>query len=537
MILNAIVYYNIFVLFYFMVLNFSYLVLFLLSAERLFYYKRRRQIQLCKEQDCAFAPASNLPLDYKDGETLEGFFRSIKPHYRETPSPVGYKVSICRERNCTLVPSIPSMSGEYALITKAKDCALLPSIAVLAPAYNEEETISESVLAFLELDYPELEIIVINDGSTDKTLEVLRDKFGLFEAHRAVEEKICTQNVKTVYHSALDERLIVIDKENGGKSDALNAGLNYSRSRLFCAVDADSLIERNALKKLVQPYLERDAKVVALGGTIWVANGCKVENGEVTDVRLSKKLLPAFQAMEYVRAFLCGRIGWSRINSLIVISGAFGLFERKPVIECGGYRLGTVGEDMDLVVRLHKSMCDRGKRYKTVYIPEPVCWTQVPDSFKALSRQRNRWQRGLIETVTYNWKMIGNPKYGVVGMLGMPFFFIFEFLGPIVEISGYFVVTASYLVGWLNIQFMAFFLVLAIVFGVFLSLFSLVLEEFTVRKYEKLGDKLRLFLIAVIENFGYRQINSWWRMKATIDFIRKKKAWGEMERKAFTSDD
>ncbi len=528
MILNAIVYYNIFVLFYFVILNFSYLILFLLSAERLFYHKRRRQIQLCKEQNCAFAPASN-----EEG-AIEGLFRL---HYRESLSSRGYKVSVCREKNCALAPGIPSMSGEYALITKAKDRALLPGIAVLAPAYNEEETISESVLAFLEIDYPELEIIVINDGSTDNTLGILRDKFRLFEAPRAVEEKIYTQNVRTVYHSAMDERLIVIDKENGGKSDALNAGLNYSRSRLFCAIDADSLIERNALKKLVQPYLERDAKVVALGGTIWVANGCKVEKGEVVDVSAPKKLIPAFQAMEYLRAFLCGRLGWSRINSLIVISGAFGLFERKPVIECGGYRLGTVGEDMDLVVRLHKSMCDRGKRYKTVYIPEPVCWTQVPDSLKVLSRQRNRWQRGLIETLTYNWKMIGNPKYGAVGMLGMPFFFIFEFLGPIVETSGYFVVTASYLAGWLNIEFMALFLVLAIVFGIFLSLFSLVLEEFTIRKYEKPKDKLRLFFVAVLENFGYRQINSWWRMKATIDFLRKKKSWGEMERKAFTSDD
>lgn len=463
-IINIIICYNLFVLFYFLILNFHYLLLLVFATERLFHFKRRRGLRICKE----------------------------------------------------------------------RDCALLPEVAVLAPAYNEEVTVEESVSSLLDLNYPELEVIVINDGSKDGTLKVLKDKFKLFPAPRAVDEKIPTKPVKTVYRSAVNERLIVIDKENGGKADSLNAGVNYSRGRLFCAIDADSIIEADALHSLVRHWLERDAKVVALGGSVRVANDCRIEKGEVIEARLPRKFLPAIQVMEYIRAFLCGRTGWSKINTLLIISGAFGLFERKSVIEAGGYRTDTVGEDMEMVVRLHRKMRDRGKPYKMIFVPDPVCWTQVPDSLEILGRQRNRWHRGLMETLLYNRKMIFNPKYGLAGLIGMPHFLFFEMLGPVVEVTGYFVVVISYILGWLNIKFVVLFLLLAIVFGVLLSLFSLLLEEFTVKRYDRPKDIIRLFFLAVLENFGYRQINSWWRLKAIFDFIRKKKGWGEMERKAFT---
>lgn len=416
---------------------------------------------------------------------------------------------------------------------KRETKVLAPSIAILAPAYNEEPTIVDSVKSLLHVDYPELEIIVINDGSKDKTLEVLKESYKLFPMARALDARISTKSVKAVYQSAEDGRLIVIDKENGGKADSLNAGINYSRSRLFCAIDADSLIEKDALNRLMQFYMEREAKIVALGGVVRIANDCRIENGEVIEARLPRKFLPAMQVMEYIRAFLCGRAGWNKMNSLLIISGAFGLFERKSVAEAGGYRTDTVGEDVELVVRLHQMMCEQRRRYKALFVPDPVCWTQAPESLKILARQRNRWQRGLIETMLHHWKMIGNPKYGFAGIVGMPYNLVFEILGPVIELSGYIVVIISFAFGWINLTFLMLFLALAILFGVLLSLFSLLLEEFTVKKYENPRDVLKLFLLAIIENFGYRQLHSWWRLKAIFDLVSKKKSWGEMQRKAF----
>lgn len=462
-IINIIIGYSIFILLYFLILNFYYLFLLFLAANELFYHKQRSQIRVYNE----------------------------------------------------------------------KDCVLLPSIAILAPAYNEELTIAESVGALLNVEYPELEVIVINDGSKDETMTVLTDKFKLFPAPRAAEAKILTKPVRATYKSTVDGRLTVIDKENGGKADALNAGIKYSRSRLFCAIDADSLIEKDGMTRLIRPYLEREAKITALGGIVRIVNDCRIENGEIIETHLPKKFLPAMQVMEYIRAFLCGRAGWSKLNSLLVISGAFGLFERKSVIEAGGYRTDTVGEDVELVVRLHRMMRDKKKPYRLLFVPDPVCWTQAPDSLKMLGRQRNRWQRGLIETLLRHWKMIGNPKYGLAGVVGMPYLLFFEMLGPVIEFTGYLVITISFILGWINITFVLVFLLLAILLGVLLSLFALLLEELTVKKYENPWDVARLFALAVLENFGYRQLHSWWRLKAFYDLIRRKKAWGAMERKAF----
>jgi cellulose synthase/poly-beta-1,6-N-acetylglucosamine synthase-like glycosyltransferase len=461
---NILVIYSVFVLLYFLVLNFLYLFLLSLATVQLIYYKRRSGMSVYSE----------------------------------------------------------------------KESVLLPSIVILAPAYNEEPTIVESVRSLLDVDYPELEVIVINDGSKDGTLNRLKEEFRIFPAPRAAEEKILTRPVKGVYNSAVDSRLTVIDKENGGKADSLNAGINYSRSRLFCAIDADSLIEKNALSKLVESYLSRETKIVALGGIVRIANDCRIEDGKVIEVRLPRKFLPAMQVMEYIRAFLCGRAGWNQLNSLLIVSGAFGLFELKSVIEAGGYRTDTVGEDMELIVRLHRIMREKKRPYHISFVPDPVCWTQAPDSLRVLARQRNRWQRGLIETMLRHWKMIGNPRYGLAGIIGMPYFLLFEMLGPVIELSGYIVVTVSFIFGWINLPFALLFLALAILFGVLLSLFALLLEEFTLKRYNNTKDVTRLFVLAVLENFGYRQLHSWWRLKAFWDFFRKKRSWGAMERKAFT---
>lgn len=462
--IDVIVWYNLFVLLYFLTINFSYLGLLILATNRLVYFNRRRHTHICTD----------------------------------------------------------------------RHCKKLPSIALLVPAYNEERIIADSVKSFLAVDYPDLEVIVINDGSKDKTLEVLKKEFHLVPSPRAAAGNLAHEKVRGVYRSTVDARLIVIDKENGGKADALNAGLDYARAKLYAGVDSDSLLERDALKRLIQPYMERDARVLGMGGIIMPANDSLIRNGQVVEPRLPRKLLPAMQVMEYIRAFLGGRSGWSRLNSLLIISGAFGLFTRKDVLDIGGYRTDTVGEDMDLVMRLHRMMRNEGKDYKMEFVPDPVCWTQVPESLDILAAQRNRWQRGLIESIRFNWKMMWNPRYGVPGMLGMPFHFLFEMLGPVVEFTGYLVFVLSWIFGLINWKFALVFFVLAVVFGVLLSLYSLLLAEFTVKRYTRPVDIIKLFALAVLENLGYRQLTSWWRLTALFGVRRRRKTWGEMRREAFS---
>lgn len=418
-------------------------------------------------------------------------------------------------------------------VCENESCELAPSISILIPAYNEKETIVESISALRKLDYPQLELVIVNDGSTDDTLAALKKEFNLLKVSRDINEELSYQPVKSVYKSALDDRIIVVDKENGGKADALNAGLDYARTDLFIAVDADSLIEKGGLQSLVKPYLEKDSEVVGIGGIVRVANNCKIEEGEVVESRLPNKILPAIQVMEYLRAFLFGRSGWSKINALPIISGAFGLFKTERAIEIGGYRTDTVGEDADLVIRLHKMMRDKNIDYEITFKPDPVCWTQVPESLETLGRQRNRWQRGLIEALTYEPKMIGNPKYGLLGVFALPYFFFFEMLGPVVELTGPFIILISYIMGWLDLSFALLFLGVAVFYGLLLSLWSLLLEEFTKKRYESPLDRIKLIGTAILENFGYRQLHSYWRLKGIIDFLRKEKSWGEMKRQTF----
>ncbi len=415
-------------------------------------------------------------------------------------------------------------------ICDREGCKLVPGITIIVPAYNEEKIISENVKSLLELDYPKLEVLVVNDGSSDNTLGKLKSSFKLIEVTREMDEKIDTEPIKALYNSIAEKRLVVIDKENGGKADALNAGINHARTDLVLAIDADTLVEKNALQKLVRKYMRTDARVVALGGIVRVLNNCQVVSSEVTKAKLPKKFLPGMQVMEYIRAFLFGRSGWSRINSLPIISGAFGLFERESLVDIGGYRTTTVGEDIDAVVRLHKKMKKEGEDYDISFLPDPVCWTQVPEKRKTLSQQRARWQRGLIETLTYNKEMIFNPKYGKLGVFALPFFLFFELLGPIIEITGYFMFIVFFSLGIFSLSYFLLFLAVAVIFGVLLSLSSLLLAEITLKKYEDPIDRLKLLALAVLENFGYRQLHTLWRIKGTIQFLRKETKWGEMTR-------
>lgn len=405
-------------------------------------------------------------------------------------------------------------------------------LSIIIPAFNEEATIVETVRSTLSLRYPDFEVIVVSDGSTDQTIEVLKETFSLSPCFDNYRAELKTKQINKIYRSAYYSNLVVIDKENGGKSDALNAGINIAQYPLFCNIDSDSLVDTDALLKVTDLFV-KDWRVVAAGGTIRAANGALIKGGMVKAVKLSKKFWVRFQIVEYLRGFLFGRAGWSSIGGLLILSGAFSVFRRKAVITAGGYLTNTIGEDMELVLRLQRTMKRIKRPYKVQFLPDPVCWTQVPETYGGLKTQRRRWQRGLAESLLLNFEMFLNPKYGTVGMISYPFFIFFEFLGPVIEISGYLVLIYALACGLLNLPFVLLFFSVAVLLGVLLSTAALLVEEIFYRSYPKLKDVLILFAFAILENFFYRQIHSWWRFLGLVDFAFKRGGWGTLSRQRF----
>ena len=403
-------------------------------------------------------------------------------------------------------------------------------ISILVPAYNEETTIRASIWSLLELSYAEYEILVINDGSKDRTLDVLIREFALVPFPEAYQVSIATRPVVAIYHSTVYPNLKVIDKENGGKADSLNAGINISRCPLFCCIDADSILQRDSLQRVVQPFLE-DPSLVACGGTVRVANGSRVEGGFLVEVGLPRSPLALFQIVEYTRAFLFGRMGWSPLNAMLIISGAFGLFRRQTVISVGGYLSDTIGEDMELIVRLHRRLRLEGKRYRISFVPDPICWTEAPEDLKTLMNQRVRWQRGLSESLSKNRELLFHPKGGAVGWLAFPFFVLFEWLSPLIELTGYLFTIVFFVLGYLPSPIVLAFFIASLGFGWLLSIGALFLEEISFHIYPKPRQVLILFLAALGESFGYRQLNSVWRLIGLYRWARGGAAhWGEMTR-------
>ncbi|HMF99470.1 MAG TPA: glycosyltransferase [Vicinamibacterales bacterium] len=407
-----------------------------------------------------------------------------------------------------------------------------PGISLIAPAYNEAATIAESVRSLLMINYPQFEIVVVNDGSKDKTLDVAVAAFDLVRAPISHEEPITTKRVRGVYRSLATANLVLVDKDNGGKADAMNAGINAARYPLVCVIDADSLLEEHALSAVALPFLE-DPSTIASGGIIRIANGCRVENGRVTEVRLPSNRIATFQVVEYLRAFLSGRVAHSAMNCLMIVSGAFGLFRRDAVVEAAGFRHDTIGEDMELVVRLHRRYREQRRRYRIVFQPDPVCWTEAPESARILGNQRNRWQRGTMQVLNYHRRMIGNPRYGIVGVFAMPYYLIFEAVGPVVETAGYVVTAIAIALGLLDVVFAELFFASAVLYGTVISIAAVLLEEISFRRYPRVRDLLRLCAYGVLENFGYRQITAWWRFRGIVDYFRGRQGWGAMTRKGF----
>lgn len=407
---------------------------------------------------------------------------------------------------------------------------LYKPVSIIAPAFNEEGSIINSVNSLLNIKYANFEVVVVNDGSKDNTLSLMIDYFKLEKDERHRPKYVDHKPIKAIYRSNRYPKLIVVDKENGRKADALNAGINIASKDLICAVDSDSILEADVIIKMLRAFME-DESTIAVGGVIRVANGCKFRNREIVEVRLPKSYLGRIQAVEYLRAFLFGRVGWDYLNSLLIISGAFGIFDRKAVIRVGGYLHDTVGEDMELVLRLHDYHIKEKIPYRVRFIAEPVCWTEVPEDRKTLSIQRNRWHRGLADTMFRYKHMLFNPKYGRIGMLGMPFFLFAELLSPIIELFGYIFVIVAFWLGIINVWFATLFVIASIVFGMILSVFAVLLEELTTRRYQRIGDVLMLIVFALLENIGFRQMHAWWRLRGLIDYLKGNKEWGVMVRK------
>jgi cellulose synthase/poly-beta-1,6-N-acetylglucosamine synthase-like glycosyltransferase len=410
---------------------------------------------------------------------------------------------------------------------------LVPPVSVLAPAYNEAATVIESVKAMLALSYPEFEVVVINDGSKDETLDLLIQEFNLYRSSRPANQDLPTKPIRGVYRSPGGLPLVVIDKENGGKADALNAGICSARYPLVCAVDSDSLLEETALKRVVLPFLRDPEQVLAVGGIVRIANGCSTSGGRVTEVALSSSWLVRFQVVEYLRAFLGGRVAFSTFNCLLVISGAFGLFRKSAVIAVGGYNTSTVGEDMELIVRIHRWARQQKKEYRVVFQPDPICWTEVPESLRVLKRQRNRWQRGTIETVWEHKSILFRPVFGLLGWIALPYFAIFEGIGPVIELIGYVLTAVGVSLGLFQPRIALLFFICAVVNGIVLSVSAVILEELSTKRYPKVAHMVWLVIASIFENFGYRQLTTLWRAQALWDILKGKKCWGVMERKGF----
>lgn len=413
--------------------------------------------------------------------------------------------------------------------------SVAPPVSVIVAAYNEESNIVDSVRSLLKLNYPDFEVIVVNDGSADGTLKNLIEGFGLRSTSVIYRQALRTAGVEGFYTSPGEPRLIVVDKEHAGKADSLNVGINVSRAPYFCSVDADSVLEESALLRLMRPIIEDPDLVQATGGIVRLVNGSVVSEGRLVEIRLPKDSLSLLQVVEYIRSFLFGRAGLSVLNSLLVISGTFSMFQKKTVLAAGGYKTGVVTEDMELVVRLHKHLRDKGRKYRINFVPDPICWTEAPRELSMLKKQRRRWHLGLASSIFMYKPMLFNYKYGRIGLFALPYQLIVELFGPVIEVAGYFVVTASFLLGIIDREFFILFLFMAVLINTFFSIAAVLLEEMSYRRYPRLADTFKLLVYAVLENFGYRQLLSFWRTQSVLKFfLTRDRKWEVVRKKGFS---
>ena len=413
----------------------------------------------------------------------------------------------------------------YQGLDELRESAVTPPVTILVPAWNEQEVIVDSVRSILRTDYPALEVVVIDDGSTDGTLNRLVTAFRLVKMDLIYRPRLHTKPLLGFYLNPRIPNLLVITKENGGKPDALNVGINMCRTPYFCTLDADCILERDALLRLMRPIVRSPINTVASGGIVRILNGCEVRDGKVVKVNLPKARLERFQVVEYLRSFLFGRTGWDLLGGTLIVSGAFAVFHRETVIDTGGFQHETVTEDMDLIVQIHRWAKHHQRKIKMKFTSDPVCWTECPSTLRMLGRQRRRWQLGLCQTLWKSSEMLFNASYGVIGLVSFPFHLYVEGLGAVVEFLGYFMVPLALLFGMVPVPLFVLFVVLSVVYGAFLSVGSVLLEELTYRRYPSFRDLMTLLWYAVLENIGYRQLVLFYRVQGVFRFMTGFRTW------------
>lgn len=421
--------------------------------------------------------------------------------------------------------------------TDLLDPHTLPEVALIVPAFNEEATIVQSVKALLQIDYPSLQIIVVNDGSRDDTLRVLQEAFCLERCAYSRPGSIPTQPVLGFHRSGSQPNLCVIDKKNGGKADALNAGIEAARAPLVCCIDADTIVDRLAITRMTEPFLFSEVPVVAVGGCIQIANGSTFEDGVLQEARLSRSMVARTQALEYLRAFVFFRMGLAEFNANVIISGALGMFRRSAVIEVGGYSTSTVGEDMELVVRLHAHFRRKGAPFIIDFRPDAVGYTEAPDDYGILIKQRDRWQRGLIETLVRHRSLMWSKGGGVVGRVVLPYYWLYEVFAPFVEAFGLAWATYSVIEGRINVTAAVLCLAIALLAATIVSVHTLILDELDRRAVRDPRSRMMLILTAMVEPFIHRPIITFARLEGTMRLLRGERGWGRMRRRGFATSE
>jgi cellulose synthase/poly-beta-1,6-N-acetylglucosamine synthase-like glycosyltransferase len=419
--------------------------------------------------------------------------------------------------------------GDFQRISES-DLAL--PFSLIIPAYNEEQVILGTVDAALKLRYLTYEIIVVNDGSADATLAKLVERYRLRRVNKVAQRRLDTRAIRGTYESFEHPNLVVIDKENGSRPDAINAGANIARYPLICVMDADCIYEEDALLRVVRPFL-RSSRVVAAGGIVRPANGLRVQDGRIVDTGVPKRMLALIQAVEYLRSFQWARLGLARLRSMLCISGAFMVVRKDIFMAMGGCDATSITDDIDFTVRLHRYLHEhrRGEGLRLEYIPDPVCYTEVPETLRIYASQRNRWQRGTLQALFRQWRMTFNPRYGLAGVFGMPFFLLFEGFSAVVEGLGYVLLPVAWLVGLIDLQGLLVLFALAIVLGTFLSVSAILLQEHTRMRAASMRDLLRLLLAGFVDNLGFHQLHVLFRIAGTFEYIvRRRRDLGSMER-------
>jgi cellulose synthase/poly-beta-1,6-N-acetylglucosamine synthase-like glycosyltransferase len=413
----------------------------------------------------------------------------------------------------------------YQDLAEIRASAVTPPVTIIMPAWDEQDVVVKAVRSALKTDYPGLEVFVVDDGSTDQTLSRLVKAFGLLPVNLICRARLATSAVRGFHMNPEIPNLLVIGKDRGGKSDALNAGISMCRTPYFCTLDTDCLLERDALLRLMRPIINSPVNTVASGGMLRIVNGCEVKDGQIVKVSLPRKSIERFQVIEYLRSFLFSRTGWDALNGTLIVSGAFAVYHRESVVEAGGFSRDTVTEDIDLIAQHHRWAVRNKRKVRMAFTSDPVCWTECPATMANLGRQRRRWQLGLCQTLWKNSEILFNAHFGVAGMVSLPFQLYVEAVGAVVEFLGYAVIPIAFLCGMVPAPLFLLFIGVAWVYGAFLSVGAVLLEESTYRRYSSSRDLMTLLLYAVLENIGYHQVILYYRFQGVLRFLAGFRKW------------